>query len=529
MAGVRNRKEPNGKYRGYYLDGAGIQRHFTGSDNKTETRNLAIALEKKFLPVRLGLAAGVESGASCREVVKQYLAWGALNGGRNGKPWGKTHFRMRKAHLEFWISELSVEKVAELNGCLSRVEATLKKLSDGGAAGKTLANYSEGISAFCDFLVKRNYLEADPLKQLGRFDTSPKIKRRALTKGEIQLLLNTCAPHRRLCYEVAFCSGLRANELRSLIVSDLDVDRGGLVLRSSWTKNRQDDFQPLPQHLVEDLAKSVKEKEPGERLLWVPAHPARYLKKDLDRCGIKHRETDHPDGKVDFHACRVAYTTFVVESGASVKEAQALARHSDPKLTMNTYAKARDARLKNLAESVGSMVRTSLTGNAATMRPPKKIASFLQRRSQSPRELDMTPTSQRSRVQIPPPRPFLNPVTSQTEVDTTHSKSCQCQGVAQNCANNEVQHPCNSSDHNPITNRQMKNAAAMRSATGRRGVDAPRPNVPDPKPDSAGFSVLPLGNPMTGEGSGQNSREAELVAELRELAAAVARRDASNA
>ncbi len=40
------------------------------------------------------------------------------------------------------------------------------------------------------------------------------------------------------------------------------------------------------------------------------------------------------DGKIDFHACRTAYVTFVIESGASVKEVQELARHSTPNLTI---------------------------------------------------------------------------------------------------------------------------------------------------------------------------------------------------
>jgi len=61
-------------------------------------------------------------------------------------------------------------------------------------------------------------------------------------------------------------------------------------------------------------------------------------------------------GKVDFHACRVAYTTLVVESGANVKEAQELLRHSTPQLTMEAYARGRSERLGRVADSVGQMV-----------------------------------------------------------------------------------------------------------------------------------------------------------------------------
>jgi len=48
-----------------------------------------------------------------------------------------------------------------------------------------------------------------------------------------------------------------------------------------------------------------------------------------------------PEGKIDFHACRTAYITFVLESGTDLKTAQTLARHSTPDLTMNVYGKAR--------------------------------------------------------------------------------------------------------------------------------------------------------------------------------------------
>ena len=62
------------------------------------------------------------------------------------------------------------------------------------------------------------------------------------------------------------------------------------------------------------------------------------------------------EGKIDFHSCRVAFVTFVLEAGASVKEAQTLARHATPELTMNVYGRTRDARLSQVAERVGEKI-----------------------------------------------------------------------------------------------------------------------------------------------------------------------------
>ena len=59
-------------------------------------------------------------------------------------------------------------------------------------------------------------------------------------------------------------------------------------------------------------------------------------------------------GKVDFHACRVAYITMLFENGATLKEARELARHITPHLTTNVYARVRDERLAGLVEQVGA-------------------------------------------------------------------------------------------------------------------------------------------------------------------------------
>jgi site-specific recombinase XerD len=57
---------------------------------------------------------------------------------------------------------------------------------------------------------------------------------------------------------------------------------------------------------------------------------AKVIRTDLEPAGID-------TAGVDFHALRHSYITMLVKSGASVKVCQELARHADPKLTMNFY------------------------------------------------------------------------------------------------------------------------------------------------------------------------------------------------
>ena len=224
-----------------------------------------------------------------------------------------------------------------------------------------------------NWCVGRGYIADDPTKGLAAFDTTPQTQRRAMTREEIGKLLASCAPHRRLLYEVAFCTGLRAKELRRLRKAHLDTRRGGLRLDAEWTKNRKPGFQPLPKSLVARLAEfadgsgaaefyrqcyaqagASPEGIPKDPLLYVPSHTARDLEKDLEAAGIPKWQPG--EGKIDFHACRVAYITFIVESGVTAKEAQELARHATSDLTMNVYARTRPERLTEAVEAVGEIV-----------------------------------------------------------------------------------------------------------------------------------------------------------------------------
>ena len=82
--------------------------------------------------------------------------------------------------------------------------------------------------------------------------------------------------HRRLLYEMAFTTGLSANELRSLTVEHLDLCCGVLHL----------DIEGIPKHA--------------------------------------------PEGKVDFHACRNAYISLLFEAGGFSKRHEARLRRVKP-------------------------------------------------------------------------------------------------------------------------------------------------------------------------------------------------------
>jgi len=376
MAGVRKKA---GRYQGWYRDYEGNRKFFTGTRNRLNTLRIAKRLEDDHRQIKLGYRPVPKTADKHKkrpfvEVRDEYLAWGKSQGGRGGRPWGKCHAQKRENRLKWWHEQLALEALGDLEGILSAVEEVLRQLQSDGKAGKTLQGYAESLKSFCLWCVKREYLLEDPLKHLSRFDTTPVTRRRALTCEEISEVLRAAPQYRRLLYEVAFTTGLRANELRSLTIEHLDLQRGGLYLDAEWTKNRKPGFQYLPSRLLSGLVAFAESgmviglyqtfyggrESPLDDicnpLLYVPSHPARELDKDLATADIpKHT----PEGKVDFHACRNAYISLLFEAGASTKEAQTLARHSTPDLTINTYARTREDRLTKLTEEVGDRVLPS--------------------------------------------------------------------------------------------------------------------------------------------------------------------------
>ena len=123
-------------------------------------------------------------------------------------------------------------------------------------------------------------------------------------------MLSVAPLHRRLLYETAFVSGLRANELRHLTLTHLDEERGGVLLDPAWTKNRKAGFQPLPYSLLQRLKSFAESGEvqsllkaafkrgqgkcdlPPDSLLYVPSQPARTFYRNLKAANTSNQLSD---------------------------------------------------------------------------------------------------------------------------------------------------------------------------------------------------------------------------------------------
>ena len=84
----------------------------------------------------------------------------------------------------------------------------------------------------------------------------------------------------------------------------------------------------------------------------------------------------------------MTYVTLAFEHGGSVKEVQTLMRHQDPKLTLHTYARARDDRLGKLVEAIGDTVLNPQRTQPADDESIKKAESQIARKAAGAESFD---------------------------------------------------------------------------------------------------------------------------------------------
>ncbi len=175
--------------------------------------------------------------------------------------------------------------------------------------------------------------------------------RRALTDDELARLLEVAGP-RRLLYLTAMYTGLRRGELRQLQWGDLrlDAERPHVHLRAKTTKNRKAESIPLHPELVAELRAARPPGGGAGSAVFARIPTNKTRRRDYERAGIER--LDERGRQSDFHALRLTYCTMLHRHGVPLRQAMALMRHSDSRLTTQVYT---DQGLLDTTQEVGKL------------------------------------------------------------------------------------------------------------------------------------------------------------------------------
>ena len=275
------------------------------------------------------------------------------------------------ARVETLLHAAKAERLGDLTA--SAIQNVIGELHESGKSRQTCQHYLRAIKQFSRWLSRDGRIRDDVMAHLTGYNTATdrRRERRPLDAEELRFLIDAAGrgpvwhamngPDRAMIYRVATGTGFRVSELRSLTPTNfnLDGDSPSVTLEAAHSKHRRDDVQPIRRDLAELLRRWLADR-PGDRPLFgsMPERTALMVQTDLRRARAgwiratpdrqerraRHRSSflaavDEAGRVVDFHALRATYVTLLVKGGASVRAAQELARHSDPKLTMNVYTK----------------------------------------------------------------------------------------------------------------------------------------------------------------------------------------------
>ena len=259
-----------------------------------------------------------------------------------------TSHRLVSMSLGF-VSSARVSQLSDLTP--SSVVTALAMLREQGFATRTLGAYATGIKSLSKWAWKDGRTTDYALNALTK-PSDPNDRRRIRRPlGDIELrsliestrqappFRKASGPDLTALYLIASLTGFRRDELLSLTPASfrLDGPHPVVVCEGGYTKNKARAEQPLPLGSVAIVKAWLQGKAPGTPVFAsIPRlRTGVMLRQDLARCGIPFKT---PEGVVDLHSLRHGYITALGKAGVPVKVLQTLARHADPRLTLNVYS-----------------------------------------------------------------------------------------------------------------------------------------------------------------------------------------------
>jgi integrase/recombinase XerC/integrase/recombinase XerD len=250
-----------------------------------------------------------------------------------------------------WASCQRVEPHAVTHRLLRRYAAAL---SERRCAPATVARKLASLRAFFGTLREHGEIAADPADLLSapkRAQQLPSV----LAPEAISALLDRIPASTplelrdRALFEIAYASGLRAEELVSLDLSSVDFDAEELRVEGKGAKTR---FVPAGEPALRALARYLERargalaRSDGEAALFLSKSGRRLSTSDIRRRLSVWARHAAVQGAVHPHALRHSFATHLLEGGADLRTIQELLGHASVSTTQ-TYTRVESARLKS--------------------------------------------------------------------------------------------------------------------------------------------------------------------------------------
>ncbi len=239
------------------------------------------------------------------------------------------------------------------------IRAFLAHLHERNYSKSSTARKLATLRSFYKFLVKRGYLETNPVAPI----KTPKQEKRlpkCLTLEQVQTLLdapndtNWLGARDKAILETIYSTGVRVGELVGLNVDDVDFLGGMLHIRGKGGRER---LAPIGQRAMLAIKKylHLRKQHPNaekfdQKALFVNKHGKRLSTRSVRRKLDKYLIQAGLDPSISPHTLRHSFATHLLDNGADLRSVQELLGHQSISTTQ-IYTHLTSQRLKESYES----------------------------------------------------------------------------------------------------------------------------------------------------------------------------------
>ena len=260
-----------------------------------------------------------------------------------------------------WCDERGLLKVQEITRpILERYQRHLFLIRKSNGEPLSVSgqlSYLMAIKAMFKWLTRQNYILYNPASDLDLPKVTKRLPKHILTAQDAETILNqpdittTTGIRDRTIMEVLYSTGIRRNELTSLKTTDIDIDRGTIMVRHG--KGDKDRMLPIGDRAISWIEKYLSECRPelvigmSDNILFLNTYGEEIGLTWLSRIVKGYIEKANINKTGSCHLFRHTMATLMLENGADIRYIQAMLGHA--KLdTTQIYTQVSIKKLKDI-------------------------------------------------------------------------------------------------------------------------------------------------------------------------------------
>ncbi len=234
----------------------------------------------------------------------------------------------------------------------SDITSYMNHLRDAGNQSSTLARNIAALRGFCRFMLLEGMMEEDPLENLATPRGWKRVPR-VIGTDEVSTLLEKPGGRKlslrdRAILETIYSSGLRASEVISIKMNDINFEAGFITVRGKGSKER---VVPVNETALATIKQYIEESRPGilrkrnSRFLFLAKGGRPMTRQRLWQL-IKKYSTGL-SANISPHTLRHCFASHLLDGGADLRALQKMLGHTDISSTQ-IYTRVTPERLKKI-------------------------------------------------------------------------------------------------------------------------------------------------------------------------------------